>query len=152
MLVAIVVLTTVGAGEATKPLVLASQGSFFVGGETKALPPAPPGGRGGFGGGDITVNPILMGHSESGFFPEQAALIDPSGVKGIISIEMPCVTTLSKAQISVLAKIPSLMMFGEIRRYVFEGTRRRWLRFEEIFFATGFGAGGGGSALPVKNS
>ncbi len=25
-----------------------------------------------------------------GFFPEQAALIDPSGVKGIVSIEMPC--------------------------------------------------------------
>ena len=37
---------------------------------------------------------ILIGHSESGFFPEQAALIDPSGVKGIVSIEMPCVTTL----------------------------------------------------------
>src|SRR5438477_7778762 len=27
---------------------------------------------------------VLMGHSESGFFPEQAALIDPSGVRGII--------------------------------------------------------------------
>ena len=31
-----------------------------------------------------------MGHSESGFFPEQAALVDPSGIKGIISIEMRC--------------------------------------------------------------
>src|SRR5262245_49397408 len=28
---------------------------------------------------------ILMGHSESGFFPEQAALIDPSGIRGNIS-------------------------------------------------------------------
>ena len=36
---------------------------------------------------------VLMGHSESGFFPEQAALIDPTGVKGIISIEMPCATS-----------------------------------------------------------
>ena len=42
---------------------------------------------------------ILMGHSESGFFPEQAALIDPSGVKGIISIEMPCVTNFAPAQL-----------------------------------------------------
>src|ERR1700733_6853998 len=56
---------------------------------------------------------ILMGHSESGFFPEQAALIDPSGTKGIISIEMPCVTNLSPTQISILAKIPTLVMFGD---------------------------------------
>jgi hypothetical protein len=56
---------------------------------------------------------ILMGHSESGFFPEQAALIDPSGVKGIISIEMPCQTNLTEAQVSTLAKIPTLIMFGD---------------------------------------
>jgi hypothetical protein len=56
---------------------------------------------------------ILMGHSESGFFPEQAALIDPSGVKGIISIEMPCVTNLTAPQLSKLAKIPTLVMFGD---------------------------------------
>ena len=56
---------------------------------------------------------VLMGHSESGFFPEQAALIDPSGVKGIISIEMPCATDLTADQIAVLAKIPTLVMFGD---------------------------------------
>ena len=39
---------------------------------------------------------ILMGHSESGFFPEQAALIDPKGIRGNISIEMPCVTNFSR--------------------------------------------------------
>jgi hypothetical protein len=55
---------------------------------------------------------ILMGHSESGFFPEQAALIDPSGVRGIISIEMPC-APLSAAQIGTLSKIPILVMFGD---------------------------------------
>ncbi len=55
---------------------------------------------------------VLMGHSESGFFPEQAALIDPAGVKGIISIEMPC-PTLTASQISTLAKIPTLVMFGD---------------------------------------
>jgi pimeloyl-ACP methyl ester carboxylesterase len=56
---------------------------------------------------------ILMGHSESGFFPEEAAMIDPSGVKGIITIEMGCTTTLSKPQLATLAKIPLLVMFGD---------------------------------------
>jgi len=56
---------------------------------------------------------VLIGHSESGFFPEQAALIDPSGVKGIVSIEMPCLTNLNQMQISTLAKIPTLVMFGD---------------------------------------
>jgi pimeloyl-ACP methyl ester carboxylesterase len=56
---------------------------------------------------------ILMGHSESGFFPERAALIDPSGIKGIVSIEMPCATDLSAAQIAMLAKIPTLIIFGD---------------------------------------
>src|SRR5262245_50865571 len=55
---------------------------------------------------------VLMGHSESGFFPEQAALLDPSGIKGMISIEMPC-PTLGDAQLTSLAKIPTLIMFGD---------------------------------------
>jgi hypothetical protein len=55
---------------------------------------------------------VLMGHSESGFFPEQAALIDPAGVKGMISIEMPC-PAMGASQISALAKIPTLVMFGD---------------------------------------
>ena len=55
---------------------------------------------------------VLMGHSESGFFPQQAALIDPSGIKGMISIEMPC-PTLPADQIAKLAKIPTLVMFGD---------------------------------------
>src|SRR5262245_19692090 len=55
---------------------------------------------------------VLMGHSESGFFPEQAALIDPSGVKGIISIEMPC-TAVTEPQVATLAKIPIVITFGD---------------------------------------
>jgi pimeloyl-ACP methyl ester carboxylesterase len=55
---------------------------------------------------------VLMGHSESGFFPEQAALIDASGIRGLVSIEMPC-PTLTPAQIATLAKIPTLVMFGD---------------------------------------
>jgi pimeloyl-ACP methyl ester carboxylesterase len=56
---------------------------------------------------------VLVGHSESGFFPEQAALIDPSGVRGMVSIEQPCRTDLAPAQIATLAKIPTLVMFGD---------------------------------------
>src|SRR5215469_4511871 len=56
---------------------------------------------------------ILMGHSESGFFPEQAALINPAGIRGNISIEMPCVTNFSASQLATLAKIPTLVMFGD---------------------------------------
>ena len=56
---------------------------------------------------------VLMGHSESGFFPEQAALIDASGIRGMISIEQPCPADLTYAQVATLAKIPTLMVFGD---------------------------------------
>jgi pimeloyl-ACP methyl ester carboxylesterase len=56
---------------------------------------------------------VLMGHSESGFFPEESALIDPTGVRGIISIEMACTTTMTPAQLAIMAKIPILVMFGD---------------------------------------
>ena len=56
---------------------------------------------------------ILMGHSESGFFPERAALIDPSGIRGMISIEQPCPADLNEREIGALAKIPTLMVFGD---------------------------------------
>jgi pimeloyl-ACP methyl ester carboxylesterase len=55
---------------------------------------------------------ILMGHSESGFFPQQATLLNPSGIRAMISIEMPC-PDLSADQIATLAKIPTLVMFGD---------------------------------------
>jgi len=55
---------------------------------------------------------VLMGHSESGFFPEQAALIDPSGIKGLISIEMGC-PELKPEEIAIIAKIPTMVMFGD---------------------------------------
>lgn len=56
---------------------------------------------------------VLIGHSESGFFPERAALIDPSGVRGIVSIEMGCDTKLAAHQVAMLAKIPTLIVFGD---------------------------------------
>jgi hypothetical protein len=56
---------------------------------------------------------LLIGHSESGFFPERAALIDPTGINGIVSIESQCETDLRPSQIRTLASIPTLVMFGD---------------------------------------
>jgi hypothetical protein len=61
---------------------------------------------------------VLIGHSESGFYPEEAALIEASngpvtGVKGIVSIEMACTTTMTPQQLATMAKIPILVMFGD---------------------------------------
>jgi len=56
---------------------------------------------------------VLIGHSESGFYPEEAALIDSTGIKGIVSIEMACTTTMSPKQLREMAKIPILVMFGD---------------------------------------
>ncbi|HXP79085.1 MAG TPA: hypothetical protein VN976_04215 [Verrucomicrobiae bacterium] len=55
---------------------------------------------------------ILMGHSESGFFPEQTALINPADIKAMITIETAC-PALNSEQIASLAKIPMLIVFGD---------------------------------------
>jgi hypothetical protein len=55
---------------------------------------------------------VLMGHSESGFFPEQTALINPTDIKAVITIETVC-PALSAEQISKLTKIPTLVVFGD---------------------------------------
>ncbi len=56
---------------------------------------------------------VLVGHSESGFFPEQAALIDARGIKGIVTIETGCATNLTPQQLATLARIPTLVVFGD---------------------------------------
>ena len=56
---------------------------------------------------------VLMGHSESGFFPERTALVNSANLEGLITIETECPATLTPAQISTLAKIPTLIIFGD---------------------------------------
>ncbi len=62
---------------------------------------------------------VLMGHSESGFFPEEAALIDPRGIKGLVSIEGSCTRSFANQppptpqEIAKLATIPILVIFGD---------------------------------------
>ena len=55
---------------------------------------------------------VVVGHSESGFFPEQAALTNSAGIHGIISIEGGC-PTLNHGQAETLAAIPTMFMFGD---------------------------------------
>jgi len=58
---------------------------------------------------------VLLGHSQSSCFPLQAALTDPTGVRGIVSIE-GCSSNrlpLTSQRLAILAKIPLLMVFAD---------------------------------------
>jgi hypothetical protein len=64
---------------------------------------------------------VIIGHSESGFFPETTALVSTKAIKGMVSIEPggSCTTTnpktlpLTASQIKTLAKVPTLVIFGD---------------------------------------
>jgi pimeloyl-ACP methyl ester carboxylesterase len=57
---------------------------------------------------------VLISHSQSGPFPMDAALIDAAGIRGIVSLEPgACRNTYTDAQIVQLAKVPTMVMFGD---------------------------------------
>jgi pimeloyl-ACP methyl ester carboxylesterase len=58
---------------------------------------------------------VLMGHSESGLFPLEAALTDPAGIRGLIDIEPGgCnAAVYTDEQVATLATIPILVVFGD---------------------------------------
>lgn len=59
---------------------------------------------------------VIVSHSQSGRFPLEAALIDASGIRGIVAIEPAggCnATTYTDQQIAKLAKTPILIVFGD---------------------------------------
>jgi len=56
---------------------------------------------------------VVAGHSESGFFPANAALVNPAGMRGLILIEGFCTTTLTREQLATLARIPILVVYGD---------------------------------------
>jgi pimeloyl-ACP methyl ester carboxylesterase len=68
-----------------------------------------------------TGGAVLIGHSESGFFPENAALIDAGHIRGMVTIEPggscttanPLSVPLTQDQIVKLAKIPTLIVYGD---------------------------------------
>ena len=69
-----------------------------------------------------------MGHSESFMFPEQAALLNPAAVKGIISLESgyACATPFTQQQLAILAKIPILIVFADHHADAPEPFGSRW--------------------------
>jgi pimeloyl-ACP methyl ester carboxylesterase len=56
---------------------------------------------------------ILVGHSESGYFPERAALVNPEGIRGIVSIEPLCPDSVTAQEVAVLAKVPIVFVWGD---------------------------------------
>jgi len=59
---------------------------------------------------------VLVGHSQSGAFPLEAALLNPTAAKGLVLIEPGgCPGSYTDDQIKVLATVPILAVFGDHR-------------------------------------
>jgi len=59
---------------------------------------------------------VLMGHSQSGPFPLEAALLNPAAAKALVLVEPGrCPDTYTAEQIKTLATIPILVVFGDHR-------------------------------------
>ena len=57
---------------------------------------------------------VLISHSQSGPFPMDAALIDSKGIAAIVALEPgACRASYTDDQIAKLAKIPTLVVFGD---------------------------------------
>ena len=59
---------------------------------------------------------VLMGHSQSGVFPLESALLNPAAAKGLVLVEPgSCPARYTPEQIATLAKVPILVVFGDHR-------------------------------------
>jgi pimeloyl-ACP methyl ester carboxylesterase len=59
---------------------------------------------------------VLMGHSQSGSFPLEAALLNPAVAKGLVLVEPGrCPDAYTDQQIRALATVPILVVFGDHR-------------------------------------
>jgi pimeloyl-ACP methyl ester carboxylesterase len=59
---------------------------------------------------------VLMGHSQSGSFPLEAALLNPAATKGLVLVEPgSCPASYTDDQIKALATVPILVVFGDHR-------------------------------------
>jgi pimeloyl-ACP methyl ester carboxylesterase len=57
---------------------------------------------------------VLVSHSQSGSFPLEAALVNSTGIKGMVLVEPGvCPATYTDAQIATLARLPILIVFGD---------------------------------------
>jgi pimeloyl-ACP methyl ester carboxylesterase len=58
---------------------------------------------------------VLMGHSQSGSFPLEAALLNPTAAKGLVLVEPGRCPEYTADQIKTLATVPILVVFGDYR-------------------------------------
>lgn len=59
---------------------------------------------------------VLMGHSQSGSFPLEAAILDSTVTRGLVLVEPGrCPATYTDDQIAALAEVPILVVFGDHR-------------------------------------
>ncbi len=59
---------------------------------------------------------VLMGHSQSGRFPLEAALVDPTVARGLVLVEPGIFPArYTDEQVKTLAKVPVLVVFGDHR-------------------------------------
>ena len=58
---------------------------------------------------------VLMGHSQAGSFPLEAALINPTAARGLVLVEPGRCPAYTDDQIRTLAGVPSLVVFGDHR-------------------------------------
>jgi pimeloyl-ACP methyl ester carboxylesterase len=59
---------------------------------------------------------VLMGHSQSGSFPLEAALLSPAAAKALVLVEPgSCPARYTADEIATLAKVPILVVFGDHR-------------------------------------
>jgi hypothetical protein len=59
---------------------------------------------------------VVMGHSQSGVFPLQAALLNPKAMRGLVLVEPgSCPATYAEDEIKALATVPLLVVFGDHR-------------------------------------
>jgi pimeloyl-ACP methyl ester carboxylesterase len=59
---------------------------------------------------------VVMGHSQSGVFPLEAGLLNPTAMKGLVLVEPgSCPASYTADQIKALATVPILIVFGDHR-------------------------------------
>lgn len=94
---------------------------------------------------------ILMSHSQSGSYPIEAALVDITGIRGLIMIEPGGIPgDYTDEQIKKLAQLPILFIFGDHIGEAPEGTGHSWkeaLNSSEAFISRINDAGGNAKML-----
>ena len=58
---------------------------------------------------------VVMGHSQSGSFPLEAALLNPANAKGLVLVEPGRCPQYTNEQVATLSAVPLLVVFGDHR-------------------------------------